>query len=108
MFYLVRFFLTGFRVAGFVLVVLVVVAGFGFRYSATTVSGTSASQTTSLSFAVILRDFKIVCACLSGTASTPCFISPDNRLLMIFAVSGLSAFIAPRKLKLVPFRVTAV
>src|SRR6185503_6994364 len=108
-FYLVRFFLTGFRVAGLLVVVLVAAAaaGLGFRYSATTVSGMSASQTTSLSLTLILRDFKIVCACLSGTASRPSFISPDSRLLMIFAVSVLSAFIAPRRLKFAPFIVTA-
>src|SRR6185295_16586713 len=95
--FLVRFFRTG-RLAGAEDVACSSFFGVDFvrMKSAITFTGTSASQTISLSFALIRSDCSIVCASLSGMALIPCCINPESRLLMIFAVSELSAFIAPR------------
>src|SRR5262245_32282848 len=109
--FLLQIFLVRFLVTGFLVFVGVdagaLVAGSDFFgviliKSATVFSGMSASQRISLSRTDIFRLCKIVCACLSGTALMPCCINTVSRLLMILAVSGLSAFIAPRKVKLVP------
>src|SRR4029453_15622969 len=70
--------------------------------SATVDSGMAADITTSLSLLSSFSAFNTFLVDLSGTELIACCNNPDNNPWRICAVSGLSAFIAPRTLKVLP------